>query len=484
MWIAVQVTSRTPILQRALIEALNEKLDADVELQSFEVRTFPVVRIHGEGLRLRVKGQKQPVPFIQVERFDVAGGLFGMLRRQRRFARVELHGLRITIPPRSEHDREAGTRAAEAVGGPVIIDEVLADNAQLVIVPKDPAKEARIFDIHHLRLTSVGFHRAMPFKADLTNPIPVGEIETTGTFGPWVSADPGSSPLNGRYVFNHADLSTIHGISGILDSSGDFDGQLAEIDVKGTTTTADFRLDSADQPVPLDTRFHVVVDGTTGNTFLKEVDAKLQDTEITATGEVVRTPSVKGRTVRLDARIRDGRVQDVLHLAVKSRQPVMLGRIALESTIVIPPGKEKVADRLQLRGRFALEQAKFTDHGVQEQLAALSRRSQGKKPDDPIPPIHSAMAGRFVMKGGVITLRRSGVRPARRQRPARRTLRDPVRTARFQRHARHAGLGLEGRGRDQGLLPQAVRSALQEGRQGRPRADHHQGCASRFPSSA
>jgi hypothetical protein len=403
LWIAILMLSNTNLLRQKLIEALNEKLDAEVELANFEVKTFPLLRIHGDGLKLRLKGQTNPAPFIEVRHFEVSGGLFGLLHRQRRFNAVELDGLRITIPPRTERDREAGARAASSTAdGPVLIDLLTSKDAQLIIVPKDPLKEPRVFAIHDLALESVGFNRTMPFRATLTNPLPKGEIATTGTFGPWVKGDPGLTPVSGKYSFEHANLDTIKGIGGILNSLGEFGGHLAEIDVHGNTTTPDFTIDLGGTPVPLTTTFHAVVDGTNGNTYLKQVDAKLAETAISAAGEIESKPGVKGRTVRLELKIADGRMQDILKLAVRAKNPVMVGRIALQALLLLPPGHDKVIDRLQLTGRFAIENAQFTDKGVQEKLAELSRRAQGKKADEPIGKIVSDMRGRFVLKKGTI----------------------------------------------------------------------------------
>jgi hypothetical protein len=244
--------------------------------------------------------------------------------------------------------------------------------------------------------------RAMSFTATLTNPIPAGEISTRGTFGPWMKGDPGQTALQGNYAFNHADLNTIKGVGGILTSIGQFSGKLMEIDVKGSTTTPDFSIDIGGMPTPLETEFHAVVDGTNGNTYLKSVSAKLQDTRIEASGSIEAHPGVKGRTVNLDLAIRDGRVQDVLRVAVTAPKPVMLGRIALQGKLMLPPGKTKISDRLDLVGRFALEHASFTDPLVQEQIAMLSRRAQGKKRDDPVGKIQSDMHGRFVLRNGAI----------------------------------------------------------------------------------
>ena len=403
LWIALAALSRAPVLQQKLVETLNDQLDAEVEIESFAVDSFPTLRIYGDNLKLRLKDQQQPAPFIEIRHFEVAGGLFGLLKKQRRFNYVELAGLRITIPPRTRDDKEAGKRTASTVDeGPVIIDRVVSTDAQLVIVPRDPRKEPKVWAIHRLDLASVGFNRAMPFTATLTNPIPKGEITTRGTFGPWTKRDPGLTPLSGTYTFERADLNTIKGIGGILSSVGEFTGHLERIDVKGTTSTPDFTIDVGGAPVPLETRFHAVVDGTNGNTYLQEVDATLGQTKISAAGAIESQPGVKGRRVNLNVKIPNGRIQDVLRLAVKAKKPVMLGQLALETKLLLPPGPSPVADRLDLNGRFALEQAQFTDPGVQEQIAMLSRRARGKKPTDPVGHITSDMRGRFTLRDGVI----------------------------------------------------------------------------------
>lgn len=402
LWIAVLALSRAPLLREALIRTLNDQLDARVELDAFEVRTFPVLRIHGDGLRLRLENQRNPSPFIEVRHFEVSGGLFGMLRRPRRFTLVELEGLRITIPPRTGSDKDAGSKAATTVTGPVVIDRIVSRDAQLIVVPNDPAKEPKVWAIHGLQLESVGFNRSMPFTATLTNPIPTGEIATKGSFGPWVKGDPGRTPVSGRYTFDHADLASINGLGGILSSTGTFAGMLSRIDVDGRTSTPDFRLEIGGAGMPLETTFQALVDGTNGNTYLKHVAAKLAETPIDASGEIVSTPHVKGRTVTIDVVVRDGRVEDLLQLAVRAPKPVMHGRIGLHAAMTLPPGKQRIADRLQLSGRFALEQAEFTDRGVRTQIALLSRRARGKKPDEPVGRVASDMRGQFRMRDGRI----------------------------------------------------------------------------------
>jgi hypothetical protein len=401
LFIATIALSRATVLREALIKAMNEHLDADVDLAAFDVRVFPAFVVHGDGLTLRLRNQQRQSPFVEVRHFEVSGTLSGMLRRQRRFTSVDLEGLRITIPPGTSKDLAAGARGATTVAGPVIIDHIVARDATLIIQPDDPAREPKIWAIHNLALESVGFDRSMPFTATLSNPIPQGEITAKGAFGPWVAADPGLTPLSGHYTFSNADLSTINGIGGMLSSSGRFDGPLARINVNGDTSTPDFRVDVGGAAVPLGTTFAAVVDGTNGNTYLTKVDATLGRTPIEVSGEVASAPHVTGRTVQLDITIRDGSLEDLLQLAVPATKPVMLGRVGLHASMVLPPGAHKVADRVRLSGRFALEHAEFTDPKVKTQIALLSTRAQGKRTVK-AGPVASDMRGRFTMRDGHI----------------------------------------------------------------------------------
>src|SRR5260221_10805202 len=111
--------SSPPLMREALVEALNDGLDAEVELGNFDVKAFPVLRIQGDRLKVRLKGQTTPASLIEIRHFEVRGGLLGLLRRQRRFTSLAIHGLRITIPPRSEHHRGARNSAALAPTGPL-----------------------------------------------------------------------------------------------------------------------------------------------------------------------------------------------------------------------------------------------------------------------------------------------------------------------------------------------------------------------------
>ncbi|MBI4265025.1 MAG: hypothetical protein HY657_11680 [Acidobacteria bacterium] len=147
-----------------------------------------------------------------------------------------------------------------------------------------------------------------------------------------------------------------------------------------------------------------MVDGTNGDTWLELVEARLGESTIRAKGAVVRTKDVRGRSVTLDVRIEDGRIEDLLALAVKAAQPPLTGRIAMDTAFLLPAGRQPVVERLQLDGRFSLARARFSNIDVQQRIATLSRRGRGDEGEAPPgESIVSSVGGRFVLKSGVLS---------------------------------------------------------------------------------
>ena len=177
------------------------------------------------------------------------------------------------------------------------MDEIVLDDSQLVIETDKPDKDPRVFLLKHVVLRDLGPNTAWPFDAVLTNPIPKGEIHASGTFGPWSTGDPGDSNVAGKYLFENADMNTIKGIGGMLRSTGSFEGQLDRIAVRGKTEIPDFSLDTANHPTPLSTTFQAIVDGTSGDTYLENIQAKLGTSEFSCHGAVI---NVKGQGHKID----------------------------------------------------------------------------------------------------------------------------------------------------------------------------------------
>jgi hypothetical protein len=426
--IASSFSRLTPHVRDLALEALNERFDSDTEIATLQVSIFPQPAVRGTGLVVRYKGRRDVPPLLTVKAFSASASVPGLMFKRLHLKTIDLEGLEIRVPPGGLRGtgvnlppggqaapaaaKDSGRpgnpppdgkprRPLEATKSPILIDAIRARDARLEIATDDPGKLPRVFQIHDLVMSDFGFDRAAGFDARLTNPKPAGEIRARGTFGPWNTADPRMTPLGADYAFDRADLDTVKGISGILSSKGRFHGVLERIRVEGTTDTPDFRVDVAGQPVRLQTRFAAVVDGTNGNTWLEPVEATLLSSHIVARGEVVRSEDVKGRKVYLQVTIDDARIEDILKLAIKTRQMPLTGQMKLQTTFLLPAGEAEVPERLQLAGAFAIAKARFTSFNVQQRIDTLSRRGRGRT-DDSGPSVVSHLRGHFVMKDGRI----------------------------------------------------------------------------------
>jgi hypothetical protein len=408
--IVAALGSRTKPLRELVVATLADRLDSDVDLKAFSVDLFPRVTVRGDGLTLRLRNTSDPAlpPLIQIESFTVHCGIVDLLRRPRRFKHVTLEGLVVNIPPGGF--RKTGNPIAQIGKGsggengdsPIIVDELLADGALLRIIPRREGKVPKEFAIHALRMRSLGVGQQMPFTATVTNPLPKGLIETSGTFGPWHKGSPGATPLAGSYSFQKADLDTIKGIGGILESTGAFQGTLERIAVKGSTHVPDFHLDISRQPVALSTSFEAVVDGTDGDTYLNEVNAQFLQTALTARGAVTRTKGIKGHDTKLTVRIQEGRIEDLLRLTMKG-EPLVVGKVLLQGDFELPPGEKDVIEKLLLTGEFDVDAAKFTDETVQGKLSGMSHRARGRDPDEKAENVVSGLTGKFIVKDGSLS---------------------------------------------------------------------------------
>jgi hypothetical protein len=423
-----------PFLRVRIVQALENRFHARVELDSFHVSLVNGLWAEGKGLRIwppaQVEGVAAPagqgVPLIRLEEFRFHAPLTYRPGKPIAISVVELKGLSVHLPPRS-HFQHAGAESssgAAAAGKPgnaveklvsFEVDTMEVTGADLVMETAKPGKMPLDFAIAHLKLTGIASGGAMRFDAELTNPRPQGTIKTSGSFGPWQTADPGESPIAGTYQLEHADLASFKGIAGILSSIGHYQGTLRDLVVDGQTETPDFCLTHFGSALALTTRFHAQVDGTNGDTWLEPVDATLGRSHFTAQGQIVRQQGAVvegarqygGHDIALTINVDKGRIEDFLRLASRSGAVLMNGDLTLKTKLRIPPGPAPVHERLKLDGWFALDKAQFTSAKIQGRIAELSLRGQGRpdelKTTDPA-SILSQMQSSFQLTGGVITL--------------------------------------------------------------------------------
>ena len=427
------------MLRARIVEELENHFHARVELDSFHVTLREGLWAEGKGLRIwppagvggvNVPGaatQGSGGPLIQLEEFRFHAPLHYRPGEAIRISRVQLKGLVVDVPPRSHFEHGAkGARAGQGakpgqepkppgIGAGLLhfnVERVECDGAHLTIETSKPGKLPLEFAIAHLSLKGVSNGDAMGFEAELTNPRPVGTIHTKGSFGPWQVDDPGESPITGDYIFQNADLSGFKGIAGILSSTGHYQGTLREIVVDGETDTPDFRLTRFGTVLPLHTKFHAIVDGTNGDTWLEPVEAVLGQSHFWTSGQVVRVapgadgPGVSGHDIELNVNVDRGRIEDFMRLASHSGTQLLTGALTMKARLEIPPGPVPVDERLKLEGRFALDDVEFTSTKIQDRIAGLSARGLGqpKAAKAGGADVRSTMEGDFQMADGVVKL--------------------------------------------------------------------------------
>jgi len=389
-----------PILKGRVIETLSTRFNSQVELDGFDVSLVKGLEVSGRGLRIfpedEVVAAGATEPLIALAHFYFHADWMGLFAKPMHVGTVHVTGMAIHIPPREM--RTQAPKGQRHIGHiTIVVDEIVCDDSKLVIGTVKPDKEPLDFELSHIVMRDVGPTRPWEYDATLVNATPTGDIHAKGTFGPWNNDSPGDSTVTGHYTFDHANLNTIKGIGGILSSVGEFTGQLNNIVVEGTTETPDFSVDTANHAMPLHTKFHAIVDGTSGDTYLQPVDARLGESDFTCSGAVINVKG-KGHIIDLDVTVPNGRIQDFLQLAVKTKPVVMTGRLTMKAKLHIPPGKESVTRKIGLQSGFTLRQIHFTNPEVQDKVDMLSLRAQGD-PKDAKPgaeDVHSEMVGKFV----------------------------------------------------------------------------------------
>ena len=225
---SIAISRAEPILRVAVIETLSTRFKSKVELDAFHVSLLKGLQVSGDGLR--IFGDTDPnnhepgiQPIINVAEFQFRMGIRAFLRTPMRVDTVYVRGLQLNLPPR-EHRDEMNRMAPKEGKIKIVVDRFVCDNAQLIINTLKPGKLPLEFDIESLKMTTIGPGLPLHFDANLTNPKPVGNVLSSGSFGPWQADSPRDTPVSGTYSFNHADLGTIKGIGGILSSTGKYAG--------------------------------------------------------------------------------------------------------------------------------------------------------------------------------------------------------------------------------------------------------------------
>jgi hypothetical protein len=403
-----------PMLRKKVVETLSARFNSPVELDRLSLSMTKDVIVSGGGLRiLYLAGPTKPdarpnaPPMLIVDNFEFRTGWRELLKPTTRLVTVKVNGLRVDIPPKGQRggQDDPKRRGQSALG--IVVDRIECTNAKVVLETNKPGKVPLEFAISSLVLTDVGAKKPLNYAAVLVNPKPVGNVRSTGHFGPWQDDNPRDTPMDGNYEFTEADLSSIHGIEGTLASKGRFAGTLGEIAVEGVADVPEFRLDISEHALPLHTEFQAVVDGMTGDTRLDSVRARVGRSELTATGSVTRAVGAPGHTTDLRVVMEHGRIEDMLTLSLKGSPTLMRGALATKAHIQVPPGPVSVSRKVRLEGTFAIHDALLNNQKMQQQLNAMSERARGNPKlanAEDAETVSSSMSGTFSQADAVMTI--------------------------------------------------------------------------------
>ena len=402
-----------PYIRQQAIQYLSRRFDSEVEVGKLTVhvpkvpffRLFAnsgrgvIAEIVGEDILLRHRGRRDVPPMFAMKRFRFQVDLGRIFDPQKKVALVEMSEFVITVPPKGERPNLTAKpdtgRAQEAPDpGDVFLEKVMIVNSKLVILPRNKGRTPLEFELHRVVLNSVQLNESLRYQARLTNPKPPGTIEAKGSFGPWNADSPSDTPLAGDYTFSDADLGVFAAIAGTLRSTGTFKGTLSEIEATGEADVPNFRLKRVENPLDLHVSYSARVDGTNGNTILQPVHARLNSSEFTTSGAVVKHEGNSKRSIELDVKMPNGEMLDMLRLATKAK-PFMAGRIQMASKISLPPMNGTVSEKLILHGSFQIRQGQFLMDEVQDKVDLLSKKGQGQPRSQSIDNVFSAMTGEF-----------------------------------------------------------------------------------------
>ena len=400
-------------VRHQLATHIERHFDGTVEVETLDVSLFPAIRVDGTGLKLTLRQTAGSRPLILARSFSVHTSVPRLWRGGVKDLTVS--GLVITVPPdglasakRPKAPQAAPAPAQETSGnaGGITIDQITAADAKLEIMPDDPNGEPLLFDIDYVRLKDFSPSRPATYEAHLTNPRPKGEIVSAGKFGPWRAREPRLTMVSGDYSLTRADMSVFKGLAGMLHSTGTFQGELQAIEVNGQASIPDFQVETGKHPMPLETSFRALVNGTNGNTYLERVAAKLGRSSITASGEVAGKKGDPGKTIRLEVESNDSRLEDFIQLVVSGKQAPMQGRLAFRTRMELPPDDRSVLDSLKLAGTFNIRQGRFLSDAVQDKVDELSRRGQGQPKNAEIDNVLSGFSGRYTLRDGQLNVSR------------------------------------------------------------------------------
>jgi hypothetical protein len=320
-----------------------------------------------------------PAPLARMRQLSVRGSWAAVLMLQHHLAEMQPEDLRVSIPEKVPAPMRLHPPAKHETG----VGEFVADGAVLDV-------RGMTFRFRRLRLHNLSRNSPIRLDADVAVPHPPGTVQASAVFGPWKGP---ASALSGSFTLKGADLSNYAQLEGILTGTGNFDGTLTALSVKGKTDLAGFRVRRKGPVTAVRAEYAATVNATTGGTRLEQADVQFLATRLAVSGSI-------GKTTTLNFLGRQSRVQDLIRVFASSNQPGMRGPISFRARVVLPADDRPFLRRVLLDGSFGIDDGQFK-HRTQDKINKLSSRARGQ--DDDVPPadIDTDVQGKVFMRDGV-----------------------------------------------------------------------------------
>ena len=378
------MAAKWPFTREAMTKRLERASSAQVEMRGFHSTYFPFPGCVIDDVVFRQKtsapGQRPAEPIITIRKLTIESTFAGLLSKPGRIKRVIADGLRLHVPRGGVNMHEqtgSGGDKTSSGSDQTIIEELRTDNALLELVTGQTGDKKLTFQIHSAQFRNIGNGKAVPFQVSLHLPVPPGEVESSGSIGPWKDekGTARSTAISGKYVLTRADLGVFKAVGGLVSARGEFSGNLEKLNVSGMTDSPNFEVKESGHQFHLSTQFHGLLDMKNGDLVLPSLEARLGNTSLIAHGSVAGKP----KTVTLDVTHGQGEIQDLILLFSDAKTSPMLGPVVFQTQIVLPSEPRPFKERVRLTGNFKVNRARFTSTNTQKDVDQLSERAAGKK---------------------------------------------------------------------------------------------------------
>ena len=382
-----------PLLKSAIqaraVAMLRSEFASDVRFQQFDVSFSPRINIVLRGVLI---GNDTAHPLIQVTTANAESNLLAPWH----IRMLVIDGLSLHIPT-------AGLPAVAPAkpAWTVSIDEMKADHARVEVLPASSDTTPLHFALDNLRVKNFNPSHAAEFSAMVVSSNPSAAIQASGRLGPWNALQPSLTPLQGTFSLSRCDLATLPGLKGTLSSQGRFQGVLRRIEIAGDANAAQFGLSSSGRSEPWHASFQAALDASDGSASIERMTGVLQTSTFTASGVAHEVQDDRRRDIALDFSVPQGRLEDIVPLAVKSAASPVSGEFHVQGKLEILPGEQDILNRLRLDAGFTAPNARFSSLDLRERLRTASRKAEGHPNDAAAGSSIASVQGHVRLDNGV-----------------------------------------------------------------------------------